>query len=367
MPSCAMATLHELIAARRNEVMQRWKSMVQGSIAPEGMSTVELVDHLPGFLDEMIRVLRADVGDSPPGSAPDPTGTAADHGEQRLRLGFSLDAVVREYGALRDAIVATANAAGFAMTIVEMQSIFTSTIDGIANAVSEYTRQRDAELHRQHNEHIAFIAHELRNPLASVTVAFDVLKTKGHVPPDAKAGAALGRGLDRMRELIDHSLDLARVASGIELNRERTRLLALLEEAELAASTEAEAKDIKLHTSLEADGAIYVDLRLMRSALNNVLRNAVKYTRPGGVVQVRARLVDDRAIIEVEDSCGGLNAGDVEKAFAPFVRMNSTEPGFGLGLAITKQAIDAHGGVIRVQNLPGKGCIFILELPALSA
>jgi signal transduction histidine kinase len=368
MASCPpMSTLHDLLSARRDEVMQRWKTMVQGSIAPEGMSTVELVDHLPGFLDEMIRVLRADVGASPPESAPDPASTAADHGEQRLRLGFSLDAVVREYGALRDAIVETANAAGLEMTVVELQSIFTSTVNGIAHAVSEYTRQRDAELHRQHNEHIAFIAHELRNPLASVTVAFDVLKAKGHIPADARASVALGRGVERMRELIDHSLGLARTASGIELKREKTRLLALLEDAELAADTEAEAKAIKIHTAVEADGAMYVDVRLMRSALHNVLRNAVKYTTPGGVVHVRAKIVDERAIIEVEDSCGGLNPGDVEKAFAPFVRLNKSEPGYGLGLAITKQAIDAHGGTIRVQNLPGKGCIFILELPALSA
>jgi signal transduction histidine kinase len=64
----------------------------------------------------------------------------------------------------------------------------------------------------------------------------------------------------------------------------------------------------------------------------------------------------------VHDSCGGLPPGKVEKAFAPFVRLDSSQDGFGLGLAIAKQAAESHGGNIRVQNVPGKGCIFVLEL-----
>ena len=64
--------------------------------------------------------------------------------------------------------------------------------------------------------------------------------------------------------------------------------------------------------------------------------------------------------------CGGLPPGKVEEAFAPFVRLDSRQSGFGLGLAIAKQAVDAHGGSIRVQNMPGKGCVFVLELPVES-
>jgi signal transduction histidine kinase len=69
--------------------------------------------------------------------------------------------------------------------------------------------------------------------------------------------------------------------------------------------------------------------------------------------------------VEVEDTCGGLPPGRVEEAFAPFVRLDHAhdQPGFGLGLAIAKQAVDAHGGTLRVQNLPEKGCIFCIELP----
>jgi signal transduction histidine kinase len=355
--------LHAVLTAHRDVVIVRWKAMAQGTLAAEAISSVELVDHLPLFLREVISALRADVGLASVTLSPDESQTASDHGEQRLRLGFSLESVVREYGALQNAILITGRDGGAAISIREQQIVFDSIITGIAGAVSEYSRQRDAELQRQHNEHFAFVAHELRSPLSSAMMSLDHLKRGGHIQMEARGAGALERGLHRMHELIDHSLNVARVASGIELRTERTRLKALLEEAEMVAAPEAEEKEIKLRIRIEQDEDVYLDLRLVRSALNNLVRNAVKYTSSGGAVELRGRIVLGRATIEIEDCCGGLPPGKVEEAFAPFVRLTNKETGFGLGLAIAKQAVDAHGGAIRVQNLPGKGCIFALEFP----
>lgn len=356
--------LHEVLAAKREEVMRRWKATVQGTLAPEAMRHFEIVDHLPQFVDEIVVALRTDAGLSSPGrSSPGDGATAAGHGAQRLRLGFSLDSVVREYGALRDTIIATARDAGVEMTSREFQVLFDAIIDGIAHAVSEYTVQRDAELLRQANEHFAFIAHELRNPLSSAKMAFDLLRRKGQLPEESRSVGALERGLMRTGELIDQSLQIARVASGIELRRETTTLKALLDDAEIGASSEAELKSVTIHLAVESDIEMSLDRRLVQSALGNLVRNAVKYTAGGGVVELRGRIANGRAVMEIEDRCGGLEPGKVEEAFAPFVRLDSRQSGFGLGLAIAKQAVDAHGGAIRVQNLPGKGCIFVLELP----
>jgi signal transduction histidine kinase len=354
--------LHDALATNRDQVMRAWVSLVQGTIAPESMSTMELVDHVPEFLDEVIADLRAAAGE-PAAAGSAPGETARGHGEQRLRLGFSLDAVVREYGALRDAIIATALAAEIAPSFAELQCVFSSTIIGIARAVSEYSRQRDAEQQRLHNEHIAFIAHELRNPLASAMMAHEVLSSQGHIPPDLRPAVALARGLASMRELIDHALSIARSASGIELHRERVELTQLLAEVELVAEAEAEVRGVRLHSHRDQDTTLEVDRRLLCSALNNLVRNAVKYTAPGTDVEIRSRLDGTHLVIEVEDACGGLPPGKIEAAFAPFVRLNTRETGSGLGLAIAKQAIEAHGGTIRVQNLPDKGCIFVVELP----
>jgi signal transduction histidine kinase len=360
-----MELLHDVLFDRRDEVIQRWKAMVQGTLSPESMSSVELIDHLPTFLREVIAALRAEAGLDSVTLPPDLTHTASDHGEQRLRLGFSLDSVVREYGALGDAIFETARAAGVHVAVDELRVISASTIHGIAGAVVEYSRQRDAELQRQHNEHFAFLAHELRNPLGTALMAIDLLKTRAAIEVDARETNALERGLQRMHELIDHSLDVARVASGIELRRERTRLKALLAEAEGFAMVEALQKQIAVHVQIDQDDDVYLDLRLVRSALSNLVRNAVKYSAAGGSVDLRGKVDGGHVTIEVEDCCGGLEPGKVEQAFAPFVRLDRAESGFGLGLAIAKQAADAHGGSIRVQNLPSKGCMFVLELPRL--
>ncbi len=355
--------LHDVLAAKHDAVMLRWQAEVRGTFAPEAMPPVELTNHIPEFLDEIVAALRVDAGLSSVGPSPEDSATAAGHGIQRLRLGFSLDAVVREYGALRDAIVVTAREAGAELTFRELQVLFDVTITGIAHAVTKYTHQRDAELLRQANEHFAFIAHELRNPLSSAMMAFQLLKDKGQLPAAGRSVGALERGLQRASELIDQTLEIARVASGIALRRQWTTLGALFDDIELGAVSEAESRGVELRVAIENDERISLDVRLVRSALGNLLRNGVKYTTPGSIVELRGQVANGRAVIEIEDCCGGLPPGKVEEAFAPFVRLDNRQSGFGLGLAIAKQAVDAHGGSIRVQNLPGKGCIFVLELP----
>ena len=355
--------LAEILADHHDAVMTTWETKIRGTITPESMPALELIDHLPAFLDELIAALRAQAGDAAAPDALQSSAIARHHGEQRLRLGFSVDAVVREYGALHEAIVMIARQAGGRPTVFELNCVFGFIIEGIARAVSEYALRRDAEVVRQHNEHIAFIAHELRNPLAAAATAHEILKAQGHLPSASRAGEALARGLTSMQELIDHALIVAKVVSGVEVQREPVLLRELLLDTELMASTEADERGVRLDVDIPQDAMLGIDRRLMRSAINNIVRNAVKYTARGTSVNIRSRIDGDHVLIEVEDCCGGLPPGKIEAAFVPFVRLTTRVPGFGLGLAIAKQAIDAHGGAIRVQNLPGKGCMFVIELP----
>jgi len=337
--------------------MQRWVERVRGTLHPESMPRLELMDHLPLFLDEIVAAL-AD------GASPETSATAAEHGLQRLGLGFSLDSVVREYGALCDCIFAAAQDAGLTVDYRESQVVFDCVITGIANAVSEYARQRDAEIQRQSTEHFAFIAHELRNPLSSAMLGFTLLKEQQLLRVNERTVAVVERGLGRMHDLIEHSLQGARLGSGIELHRERIEVRTLLDEIEVGSSGEASARNIRIEVVSEGDAEIDADGRLIRSALSNLVRNAVKFSHEGAVVSVRTRVAGGHATFEVEDGCGGLADGVVEAAFAPFAQFGGRDQsGFGLGLAIARQAADAHGGSLRIQNLPGKGCIFILDVP----
>lgn len=99
----------------------------------------------------------------------------------------------------------------------------------------------------------------------------------------------------------------------------------------------------------------------------NLLHNAFKYTPMGGHVVVRARAKDERLFIEVEDECGGIPASksDLFKAFGD--RRGVDRSGLGLGLSIVRGAVRSNGGDISVRNMPGKGCVFVIELPLLPA
>src|SRR6188768_3448914 len=204
-------SLAELLVEHREAILARWKAQVSGSLHPEAMPHWELVDHLPAFLDEIAQAVRDRAG-------PEESRTAAEHGVQRLGLGFSLDGVVREYGALRDAILAVAKAEQVAVREQEQDVLFDCVITGIAEAVSEYQRQRDAELQRHMNEHFAFIAHELRNPLGSSLAALAILDRKGQLNMSERFAQVLSRGLTRMQELVDGTLRAAQQATETQLH-----------------------------------------------------------------------------------------------------------------------------------------------------
>jgi len=358
--------LHEMLEARRDVILARWKDRVLGRLAPASLPPLELLDHLPAFLDEVSATLRllAETGELPD---IEDSATAAIHGENRLRLGFSLDAVVREYDALRDVIDAIASETGIAISHDEGRCLARSVTAGIATAVSEYARQRDAELSRQHNEHVGFIAHELRNPLSTASLALEMLFREGHLSMTLRPSHALVRALEHVHALVDRVLRDARVASGVDLVRERTTLKALIDDTELMVGPDAEAFGVGLRVAIEEDGELLVDVRLVRSALGNLVRNAIKYSHRGGLVELRARVSGELAHVEIEDACGGVDPLKLEQAFTAFVRLDQEKAGFGLGLAIAKQAVDAHAGTLRVQNIPGKGCIFVMELPVAEA
>src|SRR4051812_29524899 len=231
--------LAELLLTQPAAVLEQWKLNVSGSLHPEAMPHWELVDHLPAFLAEIAQALQDR-------DAREDSSVAAEHGVQRLSLGFSLDGVVREYGALRNAILAVAKAEHVTMREQELNVLFECIVTGIAEAVSEYQRQRDAELQRHMNEHFAFIAHELRNPLGSALAAVSMLERKGQLNPSERFAQVLSRGLTRMHELIDSTLRTAQLSQGIHLKHEPVTLSALLEDMEIAAAASAEERQVSL-------------------------------------------------------------------------------------------------------------------------
>ncbi len=129
------------------------------------------------------------------------------------------------------------------------------------------------------------------------------MQTRGKLDAADRTVKVLDRSLHAMRDLIDHSLRLARLGSGVDLKPEPVRLRTLLEETESSVAANAEEKQIQLEMSIEGEAEIVVDVRLVRSALSNLVRNAIKFTHVKGKVTMRGKVIGTRATIEIEDAC----------------------------------------------------------------
>lgn len=345
-----------------------WRRRVQGTVDPEGAKIIEIVDGLPTFIDELIAMLRTSnrSSDVRPDSAR--AGVlAVEHGSQRFHAGFSLGTVIREYGVLRECLLDLIRDHGLVVEIDELQVVMDALNAAVVNATEQYVRERDQLIERQSQTYFGFIAHEIRNPLGSALLAAHVLQRRPGAKDDVTV-ARLVRNLAALRDLVDNSLISVRIQ---ELGHNRSldvvdialRDLVLEVRDDLSGDTEEKA----ISVGVDGEAALQGDPRLIRSAVTNLLRNAAKYTRRGGKIDVRIRSDHDLASIEIEDECGGLPDGKTEELFTPFVQRGGDRSGFGLGLAITKDAVEAHRGTVQASNLPGKGCIFMATFPVRSA
>lgn len=179
---------------------------------------------------------------------------------------------------------------------------------------------------------------------------------------DGSAGDALGRSLGRLRDLVGTTLAEDRLVA-----TSRVSVAALVHEVAVAADPYAAEREIRLTLEPEpGDPALAVDVdpQLLASALMNLLRNAFQHTHIQGHVTLRTRSEDGRVLVEVEDECGGLVRTAVAQPRARGERRGSDRAIPGQGLSRSRRDVQANGGEIHARNLPGKGCIFGIHLPA---
>jgi len=355
MVDSASETLYGVLTARRAELIASWSERLRANVVSAALPRAELVDHIPAFVDEITRALYPDAVPLPPTSS-----HAEEHGEQRLRLGFDVAEVVREYGALHECILEIAAAAGLVVSVRDQEVVVKFLNAGIADAVSQYVRHRDLETQRQTSEHLGFIAHELRNPLGAAQLAFRRLR--GELK-ESRTVEILDRNLRQTADMIDRVLSHTSLKMGIEAQLTPIALDAFLREIEVNAAIEAQGRKITTVVSVPAGLTIDADARLLRSAVSNLLQNALKFSHEDSTVSVTAARTDGRITIEVMDACGGLPPGKAAELFSPLVQRSENRSGFGFGLAIALQAAEAHNGTIRVRDMPGVGCAFIIDLP----
>ena len=350
--------LHEFLAMNRTEILELSSEKTKQLAGIRGDSE-QLKVGLPLFYEQLIKVLEKKLSNHP---REEMLMAAASHGKEFLNLGYSLSHVVHSYGSMCQAITEIASRKNANISADEF-NILNGCLDiAIAAAVSEFQfRSNEATEERELN-HLGFLAHELRNALSSATVAQEMIKA-GLVGVGGSTASVLEANLTRMRNLIDRSLSEVRMRADSDLFIEKFRLSDLFDQIVITAKTDAGKKNQSITVETEWKIEVEADRQFILSAVANLIQNAIKYTKSGGKIWLRGKLIGDRILIEVEDECGGIQIDKISSLFKPFVQESADRSGLGLGLTITQRAVHLSQGTIQVQNNPGKGCKFIIDIP----
>ncbi|MDF3068536.1 MAG: histidine kinase, gyrase and HSP90-like ATPase family protein [Polyangiaceae bacterium] len=362
--------LCDFIIANRDRIIERARERVRSRTTPKLLEAT-LDFGVPLFLTQLVEALSREMPSAPlrlVGASPvvDPSSeindSAALHGHELLKSGFSIGQVVHGYGDVCQIVTDLAHESQAAISPQEFHVFNRCLDDAIAGAVTAFGEQRERDMAYEGTERIGVLAHELRNLLNTAVLSFDAIK-RGAVGFGGSTSAIHARSLAGLRALADRTLAAVRLEAG-QAKLSPLRLADFIEEVHLSAALEAEGHRLRFEVdAVDSLLAIDADRQLLASALFNLLQNAFKYSHAGGTVRLSTRATDAQVLIEVSDACGGLPPGTAEALFRPFERAGAKGPGLGLGLSIALDAVRVHAGELLVRNVPGEGCIFSIVLP----
>ncbi|MBL1093885.1 sensor histidine kinase [Streptomyces sp. NPDC001739] len=234
-------------------------------------------------------------------------------------------------------------------------------------------RERERALDGSRRELIAGISHDLRTPLAGLRAMAEALED-GVAEDPARYHSRIRIEVERLSAMVDDLFELSRIQAGaLALTLSRVSVYDLVDDALTGARPLARAGGVRLVDGGVAPLPVRVDAQQITRVLGNLLVNAIRATPAEGTVAVSARQEADRVVLAVEDGCGGIPPEDLERVFDTGWRGGSArtpradgQAGAGLGLAIVRGIVEAHGGRATVRNA-GAGCRFEVALPGAGA
>ena len=239
-----------------------------------------------------------------------------------------------------------------------------------------------AELHRRKDEFLAMLSHELRNPLAPLTSAVELLRLqKNQNPAYSQACQVIERQVGQMKHLVDDLLEVSRITSGnVRLRKKPVRMGDLVERALETVQPLILKRRHQLTVSLPP-GPLWLeaDATRLEQVLVNLLNNAAKYTDEGGCLWLSVGLEDDAAskageavvVTKVRDTGIGITPELLPHVFELFTQaeraIDRSQGGMGVGLCLVRQLVELHGGSVEAHSILGQGSEFVVRLPAMPA
>lgn len=225
------------------------------------------------------------------------------------------------------------------------------------------------QLERIRQEFLSNVSHELRTPLTAIIAFVETLESDALEESENSRRflSIIRRNAERMQSLIGDILELSAIESGrVRVNPKEISLASLVNDVVASLTTQAAGRNVTLINEVGPEEKVIADARRLEQMLTNLVDNAIKFNREGGIVRVRYE-ENSRSRILVEDSGEGIPAQHLDRLFERFYRVDRARSremgGTGLGLAIVKHLARAHGGDVRVQSRLGEGSVFAIELP----
>jgi PAS domain S-box-containing protein len=237
-----------------------------------------------------------------------------------------------------------------------------------AAAALRQAKEEAERANRAKGEFLSRMSHELRTPLNAILGFGQLLEIDELDAPQQESVDHILRAGRHLLSLIDEVLDIARVEAGqLALTPEPVSVRKSLEEALSLMEPLAAERRVRLEPLAgDADCEVLSSARRFTQVILNLLSNAVKFNRAGGAIAVSCAKIEDRLRIKVADTGRGISAENMAKLFGPFERLDAEDAvieGTGLGLSLSKHLIEAMGGKIGVESVPGEGTTFWVDLP----
>ncbi len=327
----------------------QWEKTIAPLEAGRGMRWVEMLH--PDDRDEMLSRRKAAIAAGRPYRS-----------EVRVRMRNG------EYRWMLSRVVPVRNAQG------RITSWFGASADvhALKTGQEELRRARDAaeEAGRAKDRFLATLSHELRTPLTPVLAYSSILERDASLDRETRRRAEIvRRNAELEARLIDDLLDLTRVTSGkLEMHKETVGLYEAIDHAMEICREEADAGGVAIaRVATKGEAFVHADPARLRQIFWNILKNAIKFTPRGGKVLIRSVSAEEGfAAVEISDTGSGIEASELHRIFQPFEQAVRGKGGLGLGLAISRGLVEAHGGTLTAHSAgPGEGSTFRIEFPSV--
>ena len=354
--------LFTLIRNQRDDLLARWRRQVRELPGAANLDVPTINDQVPELLDTLAESLKHT------SEFRETNAISAEHGLLRWQAGFDVTEVVAEYNILRQCLQDAAERDGITLSGKPLQIINDIFDNAIGKAVKAFETMMTIELQHRHDEHLAFVLHDLRTPLEALSLATTLIERSLPDDKNPAINSALSVLRGNINRLTQRVRQVLSTASGLGKSfHPEFGLLNLHAQVEkvirdfepLAGSTGTTVRN-QIDNQLE----IYSDELLVAQIFENLLSNALKFTTQG-IIEIGAREISDEQIeCWVKDSGQGIPPAQIDRVFERFETGSEPEQsGLGLGLAIVKEIIELHKGEIQVESEVGKGSTFLFVLP----